>query len=274
MSEFKDTMELTQQLVGLDRAEQREVMVSTHTPEVKDAKEYLAVWNNDKDHLSCIASSKYRIVQHKDVFENFAKALQKLNINGHGVVANQGDKVFVDFMFDNMPSTRIDDLKAGIITGIRLTNSYDLSMGIYGSMIGKRMVCSNGMILSGVIGTKFHHIHYGKEIDMVALMENFVIKVIDSSKDLQIIVNDAMADSIEWNLLQEYMPKFMKQEKHRNAIMEMLEQIKKENNNITRWDVYNCFTNYASHGSVGEWVTDMLQDKAQKILANKWIKAR
>lgn len=75
---------------------------------------------------------------------------------------------------------------------------------------------------------------------------------------------DSIGDSIEWEIMERILRSVSGAKKHFEAIKEILH---KGSESYTRWDLYNAFTNYATHGQqLTPNVEQMMQTKAEKIL--------
>ena len=271
MRKFENLAELNNIGLTLDTAEEREVYISEkqNQPNISymsyKADRYKGIWNLNKNSLSCISSRKYALIQHQDAINQFIETLNNLNITGNGIVRDFGDKVIVEFLFSDK---LIDDGEKGIRLGIRLINSYDMSHSLSGELYAYRLVCSNGMVLGRAIhGVKFSRWHSGI-IDIKEQMRRFIQLAIESDTSLQSLINEAMANSIEWELTKTIIQRIFRIEKYRKLILEQLEPLITAGKTINRWELYNAVTYVASNGKeLKQSVIDNLQRKAQSILA-------
>jgi predicted regulator of amino acid metabolism with ACT domain len=162
-------------------------------------------------------------------------------------------------------------------------------------MFGFRKICQNGMSLGSVMnGIKEVTYHIGKEKNIQIIREvthQFINNVISSSSVLQEYVNNSIKDSIAYQEVLTVMNRYLKISKHRNEIAELLgfsvieiydkatkkhtfqympERITEKN--LSRWELYNAITSYASHNDLNYQVETNLQEAAQKILKNSYEK--
>jgi hypothetical protein len=253
---FSDFTEMMQKTKGLDRAEKKEVLVNN---EIQG--KYQAIWNVDKNRLACIASDKYTIVQHDDVMNDVVDTFKEFNLtNVQGGVTNYGDRVFLDVCFKD--KVLKDDSEEGILIGVRFSNSYDKSATFSCEPFAYRSVCINGMVLGRIFSQiKIRQIHKG----MVShgSIFDFMKKAIEIYEPLKILVSNAMAESIEWEMAESILKNLIIRKKYLKELKQMLVNKTK----ISRWDIYNAITNIATHGqkiraSAEVW----LQEKAQSIL--------
>jgi hypothetical protein len=263
--------ELQNQALTLDRAEKRRIYTENHNtgvgnlPEYEHAKNFIGVWNVDKNRLSCIASNRYKIAQHKDVVQSTTEALQRLNIPCKAELKDSGDKIIVDIAFTN--AVKYVSEGEEFLSGLRLINSYDKTTGI---MILPRMVrlaCSNGMVVNLPFLAGFNVRHTSKLTENLEKVATDVIKsLVENNEKFKALINDCIGDSVEWAILDNLAEKLFNVRKHREAIIEIL---KKDNHGdkFTRWDLYNAVTNYVSHNnSLSAGLDIAFQNKAKKIM--------
>jgi len=263
---FENLIELKTQIMRLDRAEEREVWITkNNTALAYKTDEYKAIWNIDTNKLGCIASSKYKIIQHRDAFMQLVEVLQNLGLNVEGNIKNCRDKVIIDLLFKGQEL--IDDGEEGIKLGIRIGNSYNMSYSLKGELYAYRLICSNGMVLGNAINdVKLRRLHMG-EVDVRKNIRNFIKEAIQSSNKLKILVSKAMQDTLEWEYATKLLEAMINIKKYRDMIEERLSEFK--GRRLTRWDIYNAITNIATHGEeITENIEGYLQNKAQKILLN------
>ena len=251
--------------MSFDSAELREVRVGINSvPETR----FKAVYNLNSNKVATIVSDRYNLVQHKDVVESVADALLNLNIRSDASVRNDGNRIFVDIAF---PDSK---LYAGVgeefFSGVRVINSYNKTTGIMVLPHLVRLACSNGMVMNVGWVKEFNITHTQKLAEDFSKTIQVMIKdMAQGNEKFKAMVNNCIGDSIEWELLDKIMVKLVdKRSKHLEAIKQMLvEKYAKDKAKPTRWDVYNAFTDYATHGeqlkpSIEQW----LQNRAQKIL--------
>jgi len=132
----------------------------------------------------------------------------------------------------------------------------------------ERLVCSNGMVMpvKGIISS--YSIHHNRPLveQFSSLIEKTLKGMIDSCPKLQAIVEGCIADSVEWDIAVRLIKALVGREKHIEGIKSKLVG----KSVVTRWDIYNAITDYATHGeqlkpNVEHW----LQTKAQKVMTTK-----
>jgi hypothetical protein len=260
-----------QQLVidGLDVASARPVFIGTDGGNYLPASDYKAVWNMSKNELGCIASDGYNIIQHREVVASLFEALNNLNLKFTHKLHSQGHRIFLDIDF---PETKLNIQKGEeFICGLRIINSYDKTTGLMILPWMRRMICSNGMMATTLVAG-FSIRHNQKMVESLSeIVEKALNSMINSSDKLKAVVNNCMADSIEWNLAKEIMQRLVGREKHVEAILEILK--KSGVQSVNRWQFYNALTNYATHGAQLKPSVEMwLQNKAIRAMETPFAK--
>jgi len=262
---FNTTSELKTLAMSAPEAVQVEV---AHTQPGYDSTvptdNYIGVWNKTTSHLSCVASRRYGIVQHRDVLEAFADTLQEVGLNIRGGIHydEKGDEMRVQVFFQDEEKLIKDDAK-GIQLGVRLINSYNLTNSLRGEMWGLRLVCSNGMKLPGFEAV-YRRNHMGV-IDVKKGMTDFVKTIIERRPVIEKLVMKNIEETLEYELSVKVFQKLFEVKKHRKILLNKLEAYKGKR--FTKWELYNMVTNYATHGQgLRISAIDWLQDKARKLL--------
>lgn len=262
MRKFNNLGELQVIANTLDTAQERTILIKnpeTTTP--NKTERYKAIWNLQKDNLSCIATKRYKIIQHNESITQFVQVMNNLGLSVHGVVRDLGDKVIVEALFDNLS---IEDGQKGIMLGVRLVNSYDMSHSFTGELFAYRLICTNGMVLGKALGVKFRRVHIGN-IDVRKQLRVFIRQSADSSEQLKNLINISMKDSIEWKQAKLLMEELITRKKYRELIITKLKKLNQ--NELTRWDIYNVLTDIATHGDeITERLREWLQKQAQTVL--------
>lgn len=225
---------------------------------------YKGIYNLGTGKIASVVSKGYQIIQHNDVVNGLVNVLGSLNLDVHGTIRDNRDKLIIDLAFKDQ--SLIEDDSKGIQLGIRAINSYNKTSSFRLEMYAYRLVCQNGMSFGNVMETREITMHVGKAKtqDMVEkTVAIFVKNVINSSEKLQNLVNKMMVDSIEWNTAVKIFEGLIVQKKHREAILDRLDRTKP----LTRWDIYNAMTNYITHDDqLTPNVQTYLETKSQKVL--------
>lgn len=250
--------ELKNHALRFDRATFVEPLWGGENKDV-EIKGYRAVWNIDKKKTASIVSERYNIVQHQEVVDAVVTAVSNLNLKADCRVRDNGNSIFVDLTFAEKPM----NLKVGeeFFAGIRIINSYNKTTGIVVAPRLLRKICSNGMVVDKII--KGFNIMHTKKLteDFQSVVDKLINRMINSVDSFRLIVEDCIGDSIEWELLDKILLNLAGAEKHFKAIKSRLSQ------NPTRWDVYNAFTEYATHSAqIKPNVEQRLQMTSQKLL--------
>ena len=268
---FENLTELGKIVKGMDRAVQFPVFYknSLKKNELTQAKNHSAVYNVDRQRIAQIMSDEYTVLQHQDAFGSVVDALKTLNAKVHGkVVSYNGDLIYLYGTFNDVIVK--DDAK-GMEIGFRITNSYNMWTSFSGSAYTFRLICSNGAILKKMIPeAKFSKKHYGQVLNYKEDITQFITKLIESVPALEAKISLAMADTVEWKLVEKLLPKLVLIKKHKDEIEKRLKEVKSKKKQISRWDIYNCFTNYATHGEkISAYIENLLSRKAEQILMMK-----
>jgi len=235
----------------------------------------------------------YRLVTHKDFIDTFSSTLDKLNIKYDMTITSVGNTVFTDVEFpDN--KVKFEKLNEEFLMGIRLVNSYDRNYPITIMPRMKRLACLNGMILTR--DEKSFNVkqsaNLAKEIER--LIETKFNEIVNSFGNLQTLVENSIADSIEWKLACKVLEKLLKQPKHlenilRNLNINVVKVVNPLTNTnelafssalaetakLTRWQLYNAITQYLTHGEhISPYVEGALHTKAEKLLNTPLIEVK
>lgn len=250
--------------LNFDVAESRPVFTQTAGGTMLPLPQLQAVWNMTQDHLGCIASQEYKIIQHNAVVSSLFQAINNLNLK-FSYDARQGNNtLFVDIKF---PETRINVMKGEeFIGGLRIINSYNKTTGLMILPRLDRVVCSNGMVVSKFLDG--YTIKHNQKIveDFQRVIEKALNEMINASPKLRAIIEHCMEDSVEFQLAEKILYNLLKSERHTTAIYERLQKDRKDK--LTRWDIYNAITDYVSHGEqLKPTVEQAMQMKAQKLLS-------
>jgi len=254
---------------------------------VKDVDNFRGVYNVSQGKFCTTVVPYYNLVQHKQYFDSFADAMDRLGLKYTMTVKQSGNRAFADIEFEDR-NIKFDKLDEEFTTGIRLINSYDKSTGVFVIPRLTRLACANGMILTRsekTLSVKHH-------TKMVAQIETFVERkineIIADDGMLQEWVSNCMKDSIEWKVACKIVEKLFDQLKHRGKILEKLgigvieltdKKSKKKSvsyvwnkkeekkDKFTRWEMYNAMTAYITHGEqITPHIENLFQRKAEKLL--------
>lgn len=244
----------------LDIGEVREVYIKNE--DIQKTEDYKAIWNVSQNKLGCIASNSYNLIQHREVVNAMVSAINNLEIEHNISIKSSGHRIFVDVSF---PKTKLYVSEVGeeFIGGLRLINSYDKTTGLLILPRLERLICANGMVIKTFVSG--YCIRHNQKLvkNFEGIIEKALNDMINSCDKLKAMVNECIGDSVEWALVEKILKNLVSREKHIEGIFSKLEQ--KET--VTRWDIYNAITNYATNGEqLKPNVENWLQNKAQKLL--------
>ena len=254
--------ELKNTALSFNRAEMRDV------PIVKDDEDYcskrhMGVWNVDRNELACLSSRNYCVIQHKYVTDAIVEALSSLNIPAKATLKTSRHGVHMDFDF---PESKFELTEVGesFTSGMRVINDYSKTGGLYIAPRVTRLACSNGMVVTQVV--KAQHVKFTEElhITLEGMIDKLIKDIIAGDEKLANMVSVCMKDSVEWTALKLLVKHMFKKKKHINSIFDRLDWGKER---VSRWDLYNAVTNYATHGErIQPHVEIYLQNRADEIM--------
>ena len=254
---------------------------------IKDVNNYVGVYNITQDKYCTSVVPYYNLIQHKQYFDNFAIAMDRLGMKYNVTIKSSGNKAFCDIEFKNK-NIKFDKLNEEFVTGIRLVNSYDKSTGLHCMPRFTRLACTNGMILTRSEKTVSIK-HNSKLINSIeTFIEKKLSEMITEHSELQIWVSDSIKDSIEWLSACKIIGKLFEQPKHREEILKRLDidmivttdkKTKKKKYNyvwndeskkkkkFNRWQMYNAITHYLTYGEqITPHIENHFHKKAEKLL--------
>lgn len=248
----------------LDVAEERAVFIANAAGEPVIEKKLKGIVNVSKGMLAAVTSVGYNTIQHNEVRSDLFTALTNLNIAFVPSIREQGHRVYIDVSFPDAV-VKLTQVGEEFASGVRVINSYDKTTGLIIVPRIVRLKCTNGMVLKtfgeGVVLK--HNSSIVKDIQ--ANVETALKSIINGHQNLQKMVDRCIADSIEWKLAEKIIKKLIGREKHIEAIKKLLP----ESEVVTRWDIYNALTDYATHSEqISPNIEAWLQSRAE-ILLNK-----
>lgn len=289
MQDHKYTINNTQDLVSISTSfNTASTKPIFYGDEKVETEGYKGIYNNQAKKLAQVVSKHYQIIQHRDAVQAIGEVLDEAGIKTTGFVKSFGNQIQGNLVFDNKGEA-VKDPESGIKLGIRFLNSYNKSTSFRLELYGFRMICQNGMALGKAMkDVREVTFHMGEEKTLPALKEivrRFVKNMVDNVSSLQHYIDECLIDTVEWENVGKLLEKLFQHRKHRDKIGDILgisfievedKKTKKKSYNyvlekegkqkITRWDLYNAITDYASHNDLGLSVENRLQDTAQNVL--------
>jgi hypothetical protein len=252
--------------VSFDTAVEKKVYIGDTKSDAEKDDQRKAIWNVQRNKTASIVCKNYNLLQHSDVVGSVVDAMTNLNLKAEARVSDMHNRIFVDISFPEA-QIKLNIVGEEFMSGIRIVNSYDKTTGIMVIPYLKRLVCSNGMVMN-VNWVKSLNVKHTSKLtqDFESVAQRLIHDMISSSDKLQAMVSDCIGDSIEWEIMDRILQK-LDRKKHIKAITTELIQTCGKQKSYSRWQLYNAFTSYATHGlqlkpSVENW----LQTQAQKIL--------
>jgi hypothetical protein len=252
---------------------------------IKDIHNFVGVYNISSGLFCCSVAPNYNLVQHKEFFDSFAQAMDRLNLKYTMQLNTTGNIAFADIEFEGH-NVKLSKVGEEFTSGIRLINSYNKLTGVSVVPRYTRLACSNGMLITHSART-ISIKHNSKLLQEISsFVERKLNDIINDHDDLKRWVESCIADSIEWGTVTKILGKMFAQVKHREQILKNLgismvitkdgekkktfTYVMDDGNNakkITRWELYNAITQYATHGEhITPWVESAYQLRAEKIL--------
>jgi len=227
-----------------------------------NTSEYVGIWNTSKNILEGIVQRKdSSLIQHRVAVGSFLMALDERGIKAKGYLHNQGGKVvlvanFSDFIIG-------DGTKSGVTLGIKIENSYCDCKGprFSGIAAGWRGNCENEFSLGKSVSACFQK--HGRLADLEKSMRSFVDRVIGKVPAITSVIDSARKESFaSYEEVHEVGLAAVKNKKKVESILNLIENKR----DLTRYSVYNSFTNYATHVAKDDKEEGRLQRIAEKIL--------
>jgi len=254
--------ELKNQAMGFDRAETRDVHVIKNDQDYL-SKKHMGVWNLDKDELACLAPKSYVVIQHRYATECLIDAISSLNIKAEAVLKTSQHGIFIDF---NFPESKFELTTVGerFTSGVRVVSDYSKVAGLVIAARVTRLACANGMLVNDLV--KPQRIKYTEQlkISIEGIIDRIIKDIISKDEALTNMINICLKDSVEWTALKLLLKQLFMKKKHVRNIFARLDHDKER---ITRWDLYNAVTHYATNGErIKPHIEVWLQNKASIIM--------
>jgi hypothetical protein len=236
-----------------------EMPISTLLKEhFENAENFKAIIEPVKKLLFSVVSSDYELIRHEELIATVREVLRAEigmgNLEEEIKLTHNGARLYATWWFrDTIEVVEGDEVR----WGIRATNSYDASMGIFIELQGLRYVCSNGMTLPGWI-TKAKRKHLGaKTLDDVEaklqqVLNNLEIiekTLVDNAK-IEVPLESALAIIEDSGL-----PKIYQETAKRQLLIIPLDHFRdvpqagtgRVMRFLKLWDVYNALTWAITH---------------------------
>jgi hypothetical protein len=248
--QFSNLIGLEQEIEQLDEPVERSIEVKVGTNLVLEPRKFKAIVSARDYEVLSVVSSRYSIVQSKDVLRSVVSALAKLGINDvKGSLIEQNGRTFARILLPKFISE--GNSEKDIQLGFLLINSYDATHAISIQGFAMRQVCSNGMIAPKALGTAFVKKHIGHvNLKVEDAVKNIIAQIVDRSPYLTEMIEEAAKDFYEdYDEMENALVANGFSKKTSEKILYRLEGIKQK---YSRWDLYNAITNFYSRRKIGE----------------------
>lgn len=208
----------------------------------------MAVVNDRTGAVASIVSTQYHKLDHSQAFNPLVEAIKDLGVSVEGRVREHknGNRVIIEAQFSD---TELEiDNDSSYLLGFHGINTYDKSSGFALRPYGKRLVCSNGLMLEGVlsVGT-VNRIHIG-EMDVVEQYKDYLQNLLDLSEEFRELVMDARDEWLE------NVPVVLENvgipEGRVDDVMDHLQL--QDTSEVSRHQLWNAVTSYVTHELQGD----------------------
>jgi hypothetical protein len=246
---------------------------------------HVAVVNTKTNEVAQIASPNYKILPHADFFSMTSDLIRQAgsdDVKGYILETNGGDSYTARLIFNDIEIEE-PNKGANIKVGMEFSNSYDSVYSARGRAFYLRMSCTNQMIMQNIIPEcMFSRSH--NAINEMALLEavtiraeRFMSNLVSSGAKFKNVMENAIETELYYEhpiQVQNLFEDIFGGERHAKKMIDGINHVAtKEPNNkysLTKWDLYNMVTDYASHKEVTPNVFESILQKAEsKILLNK-----
>lgn len=225
---------------------------------LQNAENFKVIIEPVEKRLFSVVSSDYELVKHEELVATVREILRAEigmgNLEEEIKLTHDGARLYATWWFrDSIEVMEGDEVR----WGIRVTNSYDASMGIFIELRGIRYVCSNGMTIPGWI-PKAKRKHQGvKTLDDVEarlqqVLDNLEIieKTLVNNAGIEVPLESALAMIEDSGL-----PKIYQKAARRQLLVVPLDYFRdvpqagtgRVMRTIKLWDVYNALTWAITH---------------------------
>ena len=249
--EFENIKTFDPGSLKLDEAEYRDVFL---TDEQK-ADGYKAIFNTTQNAIVRIKKNNKTLIQHADFIKTFKDVSEDLGLDFTGNIIERGNQIQV---FAYLKDSVADD---GVKLGVVLKNRYGSGTSV--GMYGFRMACENSLVLDKTARERVVVENAGQLAGVLKSCINTMIN--ESPKLMNKLIADAQKEKIDIKLAKQLLNILVHSKKHRERISEILDENCKEDS-VSRWDLYNCMTQYSGESTVTSNGNDYIQNQAQKIL--------
>ena len=229
------------------------VAVKGPTGEPLDA--YRGVRRRDTSEIVSVVSSRYQLVQHREVaraVHAIGEALERPAADPnaptlpHEVIRlfAGGRRMEVRLVVGTRYELGPHD---SVYPGVRVKNSLDGSWVVRAEGTGVRIACSNQLYAGMNTHVELREVHLSSATDLLAMLQRAIHAILSRFKDAISAYSNAMgqevlAEEVSSALLAAGLPRV-----HANAIGARAEALASHNSLLTRWSAYNVATSVLTH---------------------------
>jgi hypothetical protein len=239
-------------------------------PSTKRSK-YDAIIVN-REEVSCV-SNKYELVQHQDAFVSVINALNKAGVVMQGRVNDFKTSAWLDMTFENLKV--IDPAGGGDINlGYSVRNSYNKETGLNIFPFAVRGICSNGMIFKDTPDLKLDILsvrHMGDVLEKVASKIKDMLQSTLQAKNTYLeMFNKATKETFRFGCEDELIMTIASYGISEKRAKELLTRGSFNLENTSRYEIYNCLTEYATWSQLSPGLYESVQGAAEKCLSENY----
>ena len=237
--------------------------------EVKTSK---GILNSSQGYYVGTVSDGYSLLQNSDMLLQIADAFDALDIRAEGTVVNDYHRVALEVFFPDFTVTEIDHNKP-IYMGTRIQNSYNKTSGFKGHGYLHRTWCANGAYATYCLpDMKFSEVHRGDMADRSVEILNGYIKGLDKAQDvIEMVLKVASDYKVFFDAPDQIMVTLGEwagsKRTGQQIYQHLLKEVPGDELGISRYDIWNAFTSYASHQEgLSANVRDRINRVAESLL--------
>ncbi len=243
-------------------------------PAGRDLEEFRGVRRRDTSEIVSIVSSRYSLVQHRQV----AEAVHAIGEALERPVADTTAPAFPREVIRLFAGGRRMEVRLVVGTryelgphesvypGVRVMNSLDGSWAVRAEGTGVRIACANQLYAGMNSLVELREVHLSSATDLLAMLQKAIHAILARFKEALRVYELAMGEEI---LAEEVAPALLAAglpRVHASAIGARAEAIASHNALLTRWSAYNVSTEILSH-EVGPRVSPERSRAFERIAA-------
>lgn len=222
------------------------------------------IMNERTGQIVGVASNDWTPVQHKECMSFAVKTLEDLYPDRpmYGRMVNNGNNATIEVMFDTT------DISDKLAVGVRLFNRYKVGSTFAIQSFFVRSACQNGMIWSDVSANMtLSHLNRSWEKDIVSgvgyVADRLALATDDITDQIDRAKSDVVAYSDFENLIYQIMVGTISEKGYAKFKKSLYYG---HGDQLTRYELYNWMTAYATHMQPSELRVMEIQKSAQHIL--------